>query len=212
MRKKTLNSGTVIQITLNHNLGYAFAKVVNMCDFSMYDLSETLHLIIYPYNYIIQKEGDYREEDFIKAEPLTGSLFVDDILWAIRNKKYKVKGEVSLREYEKRLPAFRGFSAMVYKIHYYEDEATSWDYFENGSPFKRIVTEYEKVKHLEDNDAFSYDFIERRLSMEFLNRSGKNIKEFYKLEDWEELCVYYNMLYKIPFNEVPDELKGRIKK
>lgn len=212
MRKKTLNSGTVIQITLNHNLGYTFIKVVNMCDFSEYDLSTTAHLIVYSYDYIIQKEEDYREEDFLKTEPLTGPLFVDDILWAIRKKIYKVRGEVELRSYEKRLPAFRGFSAMVFKVHYYEDEATSWNYFENGSPFKRIATEYEKVKHLEDNDAFSYDFIERRLSMEFLNRSGKNIKEFYKLEDWEELCVYYNMLYKIPFNEVPDELKGRVKK
>jgi len=212
MTKKTLNSGTVIQITLNHNLGYIFAKVINMCDFSEYDLSTTFHLIIYSYNYIVQKEDDYREDVFLKAEPLTGPLFVDDILWAIRNKKYKVKGEVSLREYEKRLPAFRGFSAMAFKLHYYEDEATHWDYFENGSPFKWIAATYDQVKHLEDNTALDYEAIEMRLSMEILHRSGKNIKDYYKLEDWEELSLYNNMIYKTPFNEVPDELKGRVKK
>lgn len=212
MAKKTLNSGTVIQITLNHNLGYTFAKVINMCDFSEYDLSTTFHLIIYSYNYIVKKEEDYREEDFLKAESLTGPLFVDDILWAIRNKKYKVKGEVSLRDYEKRLPAFRGFSAMVFKVHYYEDEATDWTYFDNGTPFKWIVATYDQVKHLEDNTALGYEAIEMRLSMEILHRSSKNIKDYYKLEDWEELSLYNNMLYKTPFNEVPDELKGRINK
>jgi hypothetical protein len=212
MASKTLYSGTVIQVTLNHNLGYTFVKVINMCDFSDYDLSTTFHLIIYSYNYIVQKEEDYREEDFLKAETLTGPLFVDDILWAIRNKKYKVKGEVSLREYEKRLPAFRGFSSEVFKLHYYEDEATHWDYFENGSPFKWISTTYDEVKHLEDNTALDYEAIEKRLSMEILHRSGKNIKDYYKLEDWEELSLYNNMIYKTPFNEVSDELKGVVKK
>ena len=184
-----------------------------MCDFSDYDLSSTAHLIVYSYNYIVQKEEDYREEDFLNAEPLVGPLFVVDILWAIRNKKYKIKGEVSLRDYEKRLPAFRRFSAMVFnKVHYYENEATNWSYFENGTPFKWISSNYEEVKHLEDNTALGHQDIEMRLSMEILHRSGKNIKEYYKLEDWLELSLYNNMLYKTPFNEVPNNLKGRVKK
>lgn len=212
MAKKTLNSGTVIQVTLNHNLGYTFVKVVNMCDFSEYDLSTTFHLIIYSYNYIVQKEEDYNEDEFLKAEPLTGPLFVDDILWAIRKKFYKVKGEVSLRDYEKRLPAFRGFGARNFKVHYYEDEATNWSYFEKGTPFKWIVATYDQVKHLEDNTALGHEAIEMRLSMEILHRSGKDIKDYYKLEDWQELRRYNNMIYKTPFNEVPDELKGVVKR
>ncbi|WP_181161686.1 hypothetical protein [Flavobacterium sp. GSA192] len=47
--------------------------------------------------------------------------------------------------------------------------------------------------------------------MEFLHRSGKNIKDYYKLEDWQELSLYNNMIYKTPFNEVPDNLKGVVK-
>lgn len=212
MGKKILDSGTVIQITLNNNIGYIFAKVVNMCDFSEYDLSNTFHLIIYPYNYIIEKEEDYKEEEFIKSEPLTGPLFVDDILWAIRKKIYKIKCEVSLQDYEIIIPAFRSFSAMVFKPVYYEDEATSWSYFEGGSSRKYFTANYDNVKHLEGNTALGYEAIEMRLSMEILHRSGKNIKDYYKLEDWEELSLYNNMLYKTPFNEVPDEFKGRVKK
>ncbi|RZJ51833.1 MAG: hypothetical protein EOO44_13710 [Flavobacterium sp.] len=203
-----MKSGTIIQIKLNHNLGYIFAKVVNMCDFAEYDLSNTLHLIIYPYDYIIQKEIDYEEEELLKAEPFTGPLFVIDILWAIRKKIYKIKGEIDLRPYEKKIPAFRSFSAMVFKAVYYEDEATSWKYFEGGAPRKYISSTYDHVKHLEGNTAHSHEEIERRLSMEVLNRSGKNINDFYKLKDWQELWTYNNMIYKTPFNEVPDELKG----
>ncbi len=212
MKKIILKSGNVIQIKLNHNLGYIYAKVVNMCDFSEYDLSNTFHLIIYPYNYVLISEEDYSEEDFINSEPLTGPLFVDDILWAIRKNIYKIKGEVLLNEYEKRIPAFRGFGAMVFKVHYYEDEATHWDYFENGSPRKRFEATYDQVKHLEGNVALAHEDIEMRLSMEVLYRSGKNIKDFYTLEDWRELSLFNNMLFKTPFNQVPDDLKGRVKK
>lgn len=213
MKKINLKSGNIIQIKLNHSLGYIYAKVVNMCDFSEYDLSNTFHLIIYPYNYVVEKEEDYSEENFIKSQPLTGPLFVVDILWCLRKNIYKIKGEVSLKEYEKRIPAFRGFAAsMVFKVHYYEDEATHWDYFENGSPRKRFEAKYDQVKHLEGNVALAHEGIEMRLSMEIFHRSDKNIKDYYKLEDWEELSLYNNMLYKTPFNEVPNELKGRVKK
>ena len=212
MRKKLLESGIVLRIKLNHNLGYSFAKVVNLTDFAKDDLSDTFHLIIYPYNYIVQNEDDYKHEKFIKSEPLIGPLFVDHILYEIKHGIYKVVDKVDLKPYEKIVPAFRGFNATVYgKIHYYEDEATSWNYFERGAPFRRIVATYEQVKHLEDNDALSHEFVERRVTMEILNRKGEKIKDYYKLEDWTELCVYYNMIYKMPFDMVPDKLKGIVK-
>ncbi|SFU60070.1 hypothetical protein SAMN05216480_10967 [Pustulibacterium marinum] len=181
-----------------------------MCDFSEDDLSNTFHLIIYPYYYVVENEKDYSQEDFIKSEPLTGPLFVDDIVWLIRKNIYKIKGDVPLKSYEKRIPAFRGFAAMVFKVHYYEDEATHWDYFERGTPFKRFETTYDKVKHLEDNVAHDFEAIEMRLSMEILHRSGKNVKDYYKLEDWRELSLYNNMIYKTPFTEVPDDMKGKV--
>lgn len=213
MRKKLLESGIVLRIKLNHNLGYSFAKVVNLTDFAKDDLSDTFHLIIYPYNYIVQDEDDYKHEDFLKSEPLTGPLFVDHILFEIKNGIYKIVDKVDLKPYEKRVPAFRGFSALVFgKIHYFEDEATDWNYFESGTPFRRIVASYEQVKHLEDNEALSHEFVERRLTMEILNRKGENIKDYYKLEDWTELCVYNNMVYKTPFNKVPDNQKGIVKR
>lgn len=213
MKKKLLESGIVLRIKLNHNLGYSFAKVVNLTDFAKDDLSNTFHLIIYPYNYIVQNENDYKHAEFIKSEPLTGPLFVDHILYEIKSGIYKIVDKVDLKPYEKRIPAFRGFSAMVYgKIHYYEDEATGWNYFERGTPFTRIVTSYEQVKHLEDNTAHSHEFVERRLSMEILNRREENIKDYYKLEDWTELRVYYNVIYKTPFDKVPDNQKGIVKR
>lgn len=205
---KTLNSGIVIQIKLQHNLGFMYAKVINLCDFSEYDLSNTFHLLLYSYNYIVEKEEDYKEEDFLNSEPFAGPLFVSDILWAIRRKFYKVKGEVELRSYEKIVPAFRSFGAMVFKPFYFEDEATNWSYFEGGVPRKYISSTYENVKHLEGNMAHDHEEIETRFSMELLYRKNKDLKEFYGLEEQHDLTFYNNIVYKTPFNEVEDLLKG----
>ena len=207
--EKILNSGTVMQIKLQHNLGFMYAKVVNLCDFAENDLSKTFHLLLYSYNYIIENEEDFNEEDFLNSEPFAGPLFVSDILWAIKKKIYKAKGEVELRSYEKMVPAFRSFGAIVFKPFYFEDEATSWSYFEGGAPRKYISSNYEKVKHLEGNMAHDHEDIETRLSMELLYRRDEDLKKYYQLEEQHELTFYNNIIYKTPFNEVEDMFKGK---
>ncbi|PQJ79646.1 Imm26 family immunity protein [Polaribacter porphyrae] len=208
-KNKKIESGTIIRIKLNFDLGYTFAKVVNMCDFSEIDLSTTLHYIIYPYNYIEKKENIFNYIKFIESKPLTGPLFVIDILYAIKNSKYQIVGTSLLRNYEQNIPDFRGFSSDVFAIHKYEKDATSWNYFEKGRPFKRISANYDQVKHLEGNAALSHNHIEKRLSMEVLNRKKLKIEDFYDMQDWINLKLYYNMHYTVPFNEVPNHIKGK---
>ncbi len=212
MKKQKIVSGTIVGIKLNHNLGYIFAKIVDLTEYSEIDLSKTFHFVIYPYNYIEQKISNFDINLFTDAKPLTGSLFVMDIEAAIKKGIWQNMGISLLSNYEKNVPAFRNFNSTILAVHKYEKDANSWRYFEKGTPYQWITAEYSSIKHLENSTCLSHDLIEKRLSMEILHRNGKKIEDFYKLEKWEDLCVYYNMLYTTPFNEIQDDIKGKVVK
>ncbi len=209
MAKNKINSGAIVAIPLNYGFGYMYAKVVNLCDFSEIDLSSMFHFVIYTNNYITNDVKDFDVKKFENSIPFTGGLYVMDLEPVVKKKIWLNVGEATLRSYEKIVPDFRGFGSKVFAVHKYEKDANSWNYFEKGSPIKRIRATYDEVKHIENSTCLSHDLIEKRLSMEFLYRNGKTIKDFYGLEDWEDLVVYNNMLYTIPFNEVPDRIKGK---
>ena len=202
-----IKSGTIIAIHLNHELGFLFAKVVNLTDFSKIDLSKTFHNLIYPYNYIKNDISEFELSEFLNSEPLTAGLYVMDLLPVIKKKHWQVVGDINLRDYERLVPDFRGFSSKVFAVHKYEKDADSWRYYENGRPLKWIIADYEQVKHLEDSQCFSHDIIEIRISMEILNRKGEDVANYYQLKEWKELSPYYNMLFTENFNTVPDDLK-----
>ena len=204
---KKLESGTIIGIELNHGIGFIFAKVVDLTDFSEIDLSKTFHFLIYPYNYIKEKISEFKMSEFLQSEPLTGGIYVLDIEPVVKKNVWFRVGETDLKNYEKIVPDFRSFSSNIFAIHKYEKDADSWNYFKNGRPLKWITADYEQVGHLENSKCLSHDIVEIRLSMEVLNRKGKEIKEFYDLNEWTELAPYYNMLFTKRFDEIPDEIK-----
>jgi len=210
-KNKKLESGTVIGIKLNHGIGFLFAKVVDLTEFSKVDLSKTFHFLIYPYNYTKEKISEFNISEFSNSEPLTGGIYVMDIEPAIKKDIWIKVGKLELKIYEKIVPDFRSFSSNIFAVHKYEKDATSWSYFENGTPFKWITADYKQVEHLENSTCLSHDIIEIRLSMEILNRQGKEIKEFYELSNWTELKPYYNMLYTKKFDSIPDNIKCRKK-
>lgn len=203
-----LSSGQIVGIPLNHNLGYIFCKIVNLMDYAEIDLSKTFHFLIYPFEYIENDIKLFSLPKFLNSEPLTGGIFIIDILPIINKNKWKIVGQTELLDYEKRVPDFRGFNPIAAK---YETEATSWRYYEKGLATKWILAEYDAVKHLEDNTAYSHDLIEKRLSMEILRKSNIEIQKFYELKEWQDLAVYYNMLYTQPFCEIPNAMKGKVK-
>lgn len=205
-KSENLLSGQIIGIPLNHNLGFIFAKIVNLMDFAELDLSKTFHFLIYPFNYIEKDLNLFSLSKFQNSEPLIGGVFVIDIIPVVNKNKWKIVGQADLLDYEKRIPDFRGFNPVFAK---YENEATSWRYYEKGLATKWIQTDYKAVEHLENNTAYSHDLIEKRLSMEVLRKSNIEVEKFYALKEWQDLAVYYNMLYTKEYRKIPNENKGK---
>ena len=211
-KSSKIKSGLVVAIPLENGHGYIYGKIVDLCDFAELDLSNTFHLLVYTYNYTTKSKDEFRFDEFNKSQPFVGGMFVLDLEPVVIKNIWTSVAETHLNDFEKRVPDFRGFSSNIFAVHKYEKDADNWNYFENGRPLKRIKASYDEVKHLEGSTALSHDLVEKRLSMEYLKRQGLSVEGTYDLEEWEELVVYYNMLFTTRFNEVPDSLKGKVNK
>lgn len=208
--RSRVKSGLVVAIPLNYGFGYIYGKVVDLCDFSEIDLSNTFHFLIYTYNYITNSIDEFSIDEFNKSQPFVGGVYVMDLEPVVKKNIWTALNDTYLKDYERKVPDFRGFSSNVFAVHKYEKDADRWNYFEKGRPLKRITATYDEVKHLESSTALSHDLIEKRLSMEYMHRQGLSVDAKYGLEVWDDLVVYYNMLYTKRFNEVSDDLKGKV--
>ncbi|WP_190808402.1 hypothetical protein [Flagellimonas sp. S3867] len=205
MRK--IESGTILSLKLEHNLGKTFLKVVNFDDLSELDLSKGLHLALYSYQYILSGSNSFNLNDFKNATELVGPLLTSDIIFAIRQGFYEKITSCPLRNYEKKIPAMKSFAPAAFEPRY-EENAIHWKYFENGSPFEWRKSNYDEVKHLERNTAYNYKQITTRLSMELIRKRGEDIGDFYDLDNPYFKSIHQTVIFTMEFDKVPDDRKG----
>lgn len=104
------------------------------------------------------------------------------------------------------IPDFRDFGPV---FTMYEKDAKLWYYIRNDEVNKRVVSEYEKVKHLEHFIYKAYGSIVTRLTMEVIRQYEKKIEDYYELKEYDELSSYYNTIYTPVYSSIPKEIRGK---
>lgn len=104
------------------------------------------------------------------------------------------------------IPDFKDFGP-VFTL--YEKDAKIWYYIHNDEINHRIVTDYEKVKHLEKFVYSAYGSIMTRLTMEVIRQNGRKIEDFYELKEYDDLVSYYNTIYTPIYSSIPEEIRGK---
>jgi hypothetical protein len=203
MSKKQLKTGTIIRIPLEHDLGFIYAMLINLRDLKE---KPTYNELIRVFNYITENP----KEDDVKVlhdkDLLVGPLIVLDLPPVVKNGKWQVVGYIEPGEEELVIPDFKeAWPPLIM----YEDEANEWRYIRNLDVNGRIRSTWEKVKHLELFNFKSNDLISRRLTMEYLRQTGKNIEDYYELKEWKDLSVYKNVLHTPVYSSIPKEIRGK---
>jgi hypothetical protein len=203
MAKLKLKSGDIYQIPLPKNLGFAYVKYV--------DLTEIEPACGYPaiirvFNY---RSLDNSTEgiDFKDKQLLFSPLLIAGAFLSVKEKTWKLVTNIPLSIEEAIIPHYKFPEPPVLLD---EENAKEWFYALNANKFSRkINARYDDVKHLETLSATGSDIVGTKIAMGLLKDEGKEIKDYFSLEEFYEK-FYYNEVTKIPaYYKQPKEMQGR---
>ena len=200
--KNNLISGTLIKIPLEFELGFVLAKLIKLKEIVT---NPTLDFLVYVYEKVFKYDSDINFNDLDSCEYLLGGVFVLDLTSILKINKWEIIGYHAPNSFELTMPDFKDFGP---SLTLYEKDAKCWYCINNYDVNNRILVDYSKIKHLEKFVYYSHDIITRRLTMEVIRQSASNIKDYYRLEKWEELAPYYNMIYTPIFKSIAKAHRG----
>jgi hypothetical protein len=90
-----------------------------------------------------------------------------------------------------------------------EENVKEWYYLINADISKKVKSSYEKVKHLETIGAIGSELVGTKIAMALLQDEGKNIKEYFKLEEYFEKEFYKQVTSITPYYKLPENMKGK---
>ncbi|WP_439554326.1 Imm26 family immunity protein [Flavobacterium macrobrachii] len=200
--KNKIETGSIIKIPLEHGFGFVLAKFINLKE-----IKEDIgyNEFIYVYNQVF-KDEDVVVEGIDNNDLLLGGIYVLNPYPALKNKIWEIVGHLEPKASELQIPDFKDFGPV---FTMYEKDAKIWYYIHNAEVNKRIITEYEKVKHLEQFIYSAYGSIMTRLTMEVIRQSEKRIEDYYELKEHDELSSYYNIMYTPVYSTIPKEIRGK---
>ena len=164
MSKIKINTGDLIQIPLWGDLGYAYAKYIDLSKYS------NMPSLIKVYEY--WTDSDIFDKDKIEdSKYLTQPMLVAGITNILRKGKWRVVGHVQLSEDDERIPHFRSHEPR------WEDEnsAKEWCYIEDCNVNKRVKVPFESIRHLERYVAQGTGNIEIKITMQIIKKEGLEI-------------------------------------
>jgi hypothetical protein len=202
VKKNKIETGSIIKIPLEHGFGFVLAKFINLKE-----IKEDIgyNEFIYVYNRIF-KDEDIVVDDIDANDLLLGGLYVLNPYPALKNKTWEIVGLLKPKKSELQIPDFKDFGPF---LALYEKDATIWYYIHNGEVNNRIVTDYEKVKHLEQFIYRAYGSIITRLTMEVIRQNGEKIEDYYDLKEHDDLVSYYNVIYTPLYSSISKEIRGK---
>ncbi|WP_298303781.1 Imm26 family immunity protein [Flavobacterium sp.] len=202
MKKNKIVTGSIIKIPLEHGFGFVLAKFINLNE-----IKEDIgyNEFIYVYNLVFKNE-DIIVEGVDNNDLLLGGIYVLNPYPALKNKTWEIVGFLEPKTSELNVPDFKDFGPV---FTMYEKDAKIWYYIHNDEVNKRIITNYEKVKHLEQFIYSAYGSIMTRLTMEVIRQKGKRIEDYYDLKEHDELSSYYNTIYTPIYSSIPKEIRGK---
>lgn len=202
MKKNKIVTGSIIKIPLEHGFGFVLAKFINLNE-----IKEDIgyNEFIYVYNLVFKNE-DIIVEGVDNNDLLLGGIYVLNPYPALKNKTWEIVGFLEPKTSELNVPDFKDFGPV---FTMYEKDAKIWYYIHNDEVNKRIITNYEKVKHLEQFIYSAYGSIMTRLTMEVIRQKGKRIEDYYDLKEHDELSSYYNTIYTPIYSSIPKKIRGK---
>ena len=193
---KKLKTGDILQIPLPMNLGFAYARYINLVEqLPNSDLPDLLKVLDYK-----TKSEEYNFEELENQDYLIAPILVSGLPPTIRKGIWKVLDEkTSVQDYN--IPHFSRHEDWV------SDD--SWYYCVDADSSKKVRTTLERVKHLSPLAADGTGIIEIEIAMTFLIKEGKRVEYYFDLEEYFETVTYEKVKATPPYYSLPKEIRDK---
>jgi hypothetical protein len=202
MSREDFISGTVLEFKVPINLGYAYCKVLDFRYIREFD-----GVLVKVFDHIVKETikdiNILREKDW-----LFGARRMPWLPGTRGKGAWKVKG-VLIAEDDKIIPDFKYCLADSYLV----DDPSKigpWYAISNINVSSKEAYPYESVKHLEDTVLSTRGAIEKRTAMEYCRIYGKDMKEYFDLNDIATRIAYRQMINVPIYKTIPTEIRGRV--
>lgn len=198
MKIKKLKGGDILQISLPADLGFAYAKYI---DLSKLDKDTLLPDLIRVYNYRSPRPVT-DPKNLINTELILCPLLIAGIVPAIASRNWQIVASEPIAEEDKVIPHFK-------RMEEHKMKEIQWYYVIDADNSKKIRANYESVKHLEFMGAIGSDLVGTKIAMALLKDEGEKIEDYFSLQDFFEKD-FYNDVTGIPaYYLQPKEIQGR---
>lgn len=196
MARVKVKSGDIFQIILPNDLGFAYAKCINLLD--VYP-DARYPILIRVYNYRSVEPQSIQE--FLDKELILCPLLIAGILPSLKNGTWKLIGNMPLQEGDIVIPH--------YKRGEPDESPKEWFYVVDADISKKVKSKYESVKHLETIGATGSALVGTKIAMALLQDEGKEVKDYFELNDFFEK-EYYEEVINIPaYYKQPEFMRGK---
>lgn len=202
--KNKIETGTIIQIPLEHNLGYVSAKLINLNELIENPIYNEL---LYVYNDVFENTELFNSQNIETKDLLLGPVFILDLPPILRKRKWKIIGYIKPTKNELTIPDFKDFGPIT---AIYENDAKVWYGIKQLDLNNRIPLDYHQVMHLEKFVFYSHDIVSRRITMEVIRQQNRKIEDFYSLQEWREIAPYNNMMFTPVYSTIPHNKRGKL--
>lgn len=204
MTKEKLKSGAILQIPLPKNLGFAYAKYIDLIELNPNNNYPDL-VRIYDFR---SKDSNIDINNLNDKHLLFAPHLVGGLRPTIRKKLWKIIGQLSVNKEDTVIPHYKYSSTSTSTIN--ELEKGEWCYIEDADISKKNHAPYNKIQHLETIGAIGAELLGIKIAMGLLKSEGKKIEDYFELNEYVER-EFYAQVMKIPFYfEQPKNIRGKV--
>lgn len=202
MKKVKVTSGDILRFPLCNNMGYAYAKYIDLRNFHNVNYPSMLKV----FNYWT-KTKDFDFATITQSSYLLQPILVAGILPTLKNGLWEVIGNHELTPDDAVINHFKTY----YPSWAEETAAKKWYYVIDGDLKNKTEAEFENVKHLELWDAQGTGTIEIKVTMQILLKENLTVSDYFDLEK-EKFNLEYQKALTVPLlSKLPTELQGKAK-
>ena len=198
VKRKHIKHGDIVEIKLPNLHRFSYGKIIEPKQLkSPIDLPH--FLLVYKNTF----EQPIPSTETLNRELLLAPFYIVGGSAAITKFGWRIVSNEKVSEAEEWIPDTKEGWPL------FSNPPEKWGYKQRHST-QLVLSEYERVKHLDDAKGKNIEAIPFLIELELLKNEGKDIQLEFGIQNWLEQAIYDSFIQLPVYSQLPEEIKGKV--